>query len=68
VFDSGNGITPDDQKNLFKPFAPIGRNSLGLGLAVCKKLIECQNGKISLKSTPGTSTLVTVELPVPTKK
>ena len=64
IFDSGNGISKEDQANLFKPFSPIGRNSMGLGLSVVKKLVTAQKGLIKVKSTPDTSTLVTIELPI----
>ncbi|GAB4282301.1 MAG: hypothetical protein Kow0029_27790 [Candidatus Rifleibacteriota bacterium] len=64
IFDSGKGIANSDQANLFKPFNPIGRKSLGLGLAVSKKLVELHNGDITIKSTPDANTLVTIDLPV----
>jgi len=63
VFDSGTGIPAEQQSRLFTAFAPLGRSSLGLGLAVSRKLARLYNGDISIKSTPQTSTLVTVELP-----
>lgn len=63
IFDSGAGIASEKQESLFKPFAAAGKNSLGLGLAVAQKLIKHLNGDISIKSTPNTSTLVTVEFP-----
>lgn len=64
IFDGGTGIAVADQANLFQAFTPIGRNSLGLGLAVAKKLIQMHNGEIVIKSTPATSTLVTITLPI----
>ncbi len=63
IFDSGDGIKEENQKKLFIPFSPIERKTLGLGLSVVKKLVESQKGKVSVKSTPGTSTLVTVAIP-----
>ncbi len=63
IFDSGSGIPADQQSDLFKPFTAAGKKSLGLGLAVAQKLIRHLNGEITIKSTPDTSTLVTVELP-----
>lgn len=63
IFDSGSGIPVDQQSNLFKPFTATGKKSLGLGLAVAQKLVKHLNGDITIKSTPDTSTLVTVELP-----
>ncbi|MBU1105917.1 MAG: Flp pilus assembly complex ATPase component TadA [Candidatus Riflebacteria bacterium] len=63
IFDSGKGISEEQQSRLFTPFSSSDKTSLGLGLAVSKKLITLCNGGISVKSTPNTSTLVTVELP-----
>ena len=63
IFDNGVGISLEQQKNLFKPFGSAGKNSLGLGLAVAQKLLHALNGEITVKSTPNTSTLVSIELP-----
>jgi signal transduction histidine kinase len=63
IFDSGKGISEEQQSRLFTPFSSSDKTSLGLGLAVSKKLITLCNGGISVKSTLDTSTLVTVELP-----
>ena len=64
IFDNGSGIPVEQQKNLFKPFGSAGKNSLGLGLAVAQKLLHALKGNITIKSTPNTSTLVSIELPV----
>ncbi len=63
IFDNGAGIPLEKQKTLFKPFGSAGKNSLGLGLAVAQKLLTALKGKITIKSTPNTSTLVSIELP-----
>lgn len=63
IFDSGSGMTAEQQSHLFTPFVTPGKKSLGLGLAVAQKLVRQLNGDITIKSTPDTSTLVTVELP-----
>jgi len=61
IFDNGAGIPLEDQARLFAPFSPIGRRTLGLGLAVSRKLLGACGGQINVKSTPGTNTLVTLE-------
>lgn len=63
IFDSGGGIASENLQNLFIPFKPLGRKTLGLGLSVAKKLVEQHHGKISVKCTENVSTLVTIELP-----
>ena len=59
VIDSGMGIAPDMQALLFQPFSQADRSisrrfgGIGLGLAICKKLVEMQGGRIGMESTPG---------------
>lgn len=74
VQDSGVGIPAEQQRRLFQPFvgAPAapedaqGRHkaaSSGLGLSICRRLVALMEGQISLHSTPGRGTTVTVLLP-----
>jgi signal transduction histidine kinase len=35
----------------------------GIGLALCKKIVERHNGRVSLESTPGEGTTFTIHLP-----
>ncbi|NJN15508.1 MAG: HAMP domain-containing protein [Oscillochloris sp.] len=62
VHDTGRGIAPDMQEQIFERFirgdgTSEGINSsergIGLGLAICKQLVERQGGKIWVESTPG---------------
>jgi PAS domain S-box-containing protein len=49
VSDSGEGIAPEDQTNIFEPFVRLrgsGAKGVGLGLVVCKRLIEAHGGCI----------------------
>jgi len=67
VEDHGIGIDPARQREVFEPFVQVrdsGRHhgGTGLGLAVCKRLIEAMGGEISLISTPGRGTTVSFEL------
>lgn len=71
VKDSGIGITPEDQKRLFKPFTQLGsdkdasRLGSGLGLFICRTLCELMKGELTLESTPGVGTAVHVRLCLP---
>ena len=60
VSDSGIGITAENIKALFKPFSQVNgsrrRQGTGLGLQICKKLVELMNGDIHVDSTPGEGT------------
>jgi PAS domain S-box-containing protein len=66
VADNGCGIEPDDLPRVFDPFysnKARGEGS-GLGLALCKSLIDERHGEISLSSQPGVGTEVCISLPV----
>ncbi|MEC5400042.1 ATP-binding protein [Uliginosibacterium sp. H1] len=68
VEDTGVGIAEADQRQLFEPFAQfldhqrMQRGGSGLGLALCKRLVEQMEGRISVRSRPGAGSCFTVEL------
>jgi signal transduction histidine kinase len=65
VQDSGSGILPEIQARIFEPFfttKPIGEGS-GLGLDICRKIIDKHQGRIELTSHPG-QTIFSVWLPI----
>ncbi len=68
VRDTGIGITKKNQEKIFETTHSgtdkDGSNRISLGLVICRKLIEIQNGKIWLESTPGKGTEVFFSLPV----
>ena len=68
VADTGSGIPPELQRRIFEPFfttKPQGMGS-GLGLPLCRNIIEGHEGTIHLSSRPGHGTTVRVTLPVAT--
>ena len=64
VTDSGVGITPEHMKKLFQPLFTTKTKGIGLGLVVCKNLVEANGGRIEVESTPGQGTTFTVLLPL----
>ncbi len=56
IRDTGIGIKPEDQRNLFKPFRQIDTGlarryeGTGLGLNICKRLVELLGGEIWVES------------------
>jgi two-component system sensor histidine kinase HydH len=63
VSDSGHGISPEHMERLFEPFFTTKARGTGLGLALCKKIVEEHNGKISVDSIVGQGTSVSLSLP-----
>ena len=70
ITDSGRGIEADVLQRLFKPFEQGGQHTtshyggLGLGLTICKSVVESHNGSITVHSDgAGRGTTVTVRFP-----
>lgn len=65
INDTGEGISQQDLTRLFQPFVQIedsyskARSGTGLGLALCKELVELMDGSISMESQLGIGTKVT---------
>ena len=71
VTDTGNGIPSDRQAELFKPFSRLGAENTeiegtGIGLVICKNLIESMHGIIGLDSELGQGATFWIELPLTT--
>lgn len=68
VRDTGIGISRKVQEKIFEKAGGgadrDGTAQIGLGLVICRKLIEIQDGKIWLESTPGKGTTVSFSLPM----
>jgi two-component system, NtrC family, sensor histidine kinase HydH len=64
VADSGHGIAGKDLPKVFEPFFTTKARGTGLGLALCRKIVEEHNGTIKLASVIGQGTTVTVTLPL----
>jgi signal transduction histidine kinase len=68
VTDTGIGISPEDQKRVFRKFERVDPNAresgAGLGLALTKSLIELHGGTVELESAPGEGTRAVCRVPV----
>jgi len=69
IADTGIGIAAEDIPLVLEPFGQVGTSSdrahvgTGLGLSVSKKLIELHGGSLTLVSTRGEGTVVTIRFP-----
>lgn len=70
VADQGPGIPVAEQDKLFTPFTRLsarptgGEKSTGLGLAICRRIVEGHGGTLTLASTAGEGATFTFALPV----
>ncbi len=67
VTDTGAGLTPEQLAQLFQPFNRLGQEATaeqgtGIGLVVCKRLVELMGGVIGVESTVGTGSVFWIEL------
>lgn len=62
--DTGVGIPPEALKKLFDPFFTTKAKGMGLGLAICKKMIDAHGGSIDVQSELGKGTRFTIRLPI----
>ena len=64
VRDTGRGLTPEEQATIFDRFVKaVDSGGSGLGLPIAKSLVEAHHGTISVASTPGQGTTITLRLP-----
>jgi signal transduction histidine kinase len=63
VTDNGVGIAKKEMRLIWKPFHTTKARGIGLGLAICKRMIEAHDGTISVRSTVGKGTTFTIRLP-----
>jgi signal transduction histidine kinase len=70
VSDTGVGIPPDRLRMIFEPFYTTkepdenGHGGTGLGLSVCRQIIEQHNGRMRVESVVGRGSTFTVKLPL----
>ena len=62
ISDTGVGISPNIMPKLFQPLVTAKAKGMGMGLAVCKRLLEAQGGQIEIESEQGTGTVVIIKI------
>jgi signal transduction histidine kinase len=69
ILDHGIGIPPDELPFIFEPFYRVDKSrskrtgGYGLGLSLCKTIMEAHGGRIEVDSKPGEGTCVSLFFP-----
>ena len=64
VADSGPGLADDIAAKLFEPFVSTKANGMGLGLSICRSIVEAHGGRLRCEANPGGGTIFRFTIPV----
>jgi two-component system, LuxR family, sensor kinase FixL len=64
VTDTGTGISPEIAKHLFQPFVTSKANGMGVGLSICRTIVEAHGGRISAGPNAGGGTVFEFTIPL----
>jgi two-component system sensor kinase FixL len=63
VADTGSGIDPEIAAKLFQPFVSTKRQGMGIGLSICRTIIESHGGRLVAEPNPGGGTIFRFTVP-----
>jgi signal transduction histidine kinase len=66
VIDDGKGISTESLIKIWEPFYTTKQDGVGLGLAICRRIVEEHGGRIEVSSQIGHGTTVSVSFPAAT--
>lgn len=64
VSDTGPGIPPEMLDTVFEPLVTTKRGGTGIGLALCKRIVDAHGGTLSVQSRPGEGATFQIDLPL----
>jgi two-component system sensor kinase FixL len=64
VVDTGPGLDPEIAERVFKPFASTKVRGVGIGLSVCREIVESHHGKIWFEKNPAGGATFRFTLPL----
>lgn len=62
--DTGHGLTPEQAQRIFQPFVTSKSDGIGLGLSICKSIVEAHGGEIEARPGDAEGATFTVRLPI----
>jgi signal transduction histidine kinase len=65
ISDRGTGIAPEQMEQLFKPFFTTKNTGMGMGLNICRSIIEHHQGRLWVEANPGGGSRFIFTLPLP---
>jgi two-component system sensor kinase FixL len=65
VADSGPGLTKEVTDQLFEPFVTTKRDGMGLGLSICRSIVESHGGRLWAEANPSGGMVFRFTLPAP---
>ena len=66
VADTGPGIAPELSDSLFQPFVTTKAAGMGLGLSICREIVEAHHGRLTMAPAPSGGAVFRVTLPIAT--
>lgn len=64
VVDRGHGISEDDRQRLFTPFYTTKAEGMGMGLNICRSIVEFHDGRLIVEDNPEGGTIFSFTLPI----
>ncbi|HOL65791.1 MAG TPA: ATP-binding protein, partial [Accumulibacter sp.] len=64
VIDRGGGIAPEIADKLFTPLFSTKQDGMGMGLNICRSIVEFHHGRLGVESNPDRGTLFIISLPI----
>ena len=68
VADTGPGIASDVSERLFQPFVTSKATGMGLGLSICREIVEAHHGRLTTAPAPSGGTVFRVILPMASRE
>lgn len=64
IADTGPGIAPEIADRLFQPFVTTKAQGMGVGLSICRSIVEAHGGRLEVEANPGGGTIFRFSIPV----